>query len=110
MDGSGYMTLLDQENQQELSYIKSSMTSQSPYLIDASTKAVIISFNLNYSPQNVNCTGTIVFEFSPMGTFIVHRVKVDLFVLDHMTNRRFLLAFELSLLVFNKVMLFLFFN
>ena len=86
------------------------MSSLAKYYIKDNTKGVIISYNLNYSPLNVNCTGEITFEFSPIGNYVTHKVDVNLFVLNYAENRQFLFSFEICLIVLNFILIFLFFN
>lgn len=108
IDGSGYLHLLDQENKAELDTINGLFENLIHVLIHENTKAIIINFNVNYVPDNVNFTATIVFEFSSTGVVDVHPVMIELFVMNYMYNRTFQFIFEIQTIVIHAVMLLLY--
>lgn len=109
-DGSGFMMLLNQENDSDLKTYAGLFHSIKANYIKNNTKAVLINFNQNYSPTNVNVTATIMFEYSPLGNFVVHRSTIDLFVLRNDKHRLVQYLFEISLLFLQFLYMIQFFN
>ena len=89
MDGSGYMMLLNQENESDLETYQALITSINYSYITRNTKAVLVNFNLNYSPTNLNITASMIFEYSPIGNLVAHRSQIDLFVLQGSDQRTY---------------------